>query len=394
MQAVILAAGKGTRTYPLTATRPKPLLTAANKTIIEHNLEQLDGLVQEAIIVIGYMGEMIKQKLGNYFGKIKLTYVEQTEQLGSGHALMLAKEHIDERFIVLNGDDFYSREDIKNCLKHYYCVLGQKVKDPENWGIFKLKEGNNVEKLVERPKEFVSDLANTGLYVLDNKVFEIDLQKSERGEFEIVDFITEIAKQYDVYCETVKDYWFPVRFAWDLLNINEFFLNKIKKSIKGDVEKGVYVHGTLVVGEGTVVKSGTYIEGNVMIGKNCKIGPNCYIRGSTSIGNNCHIGQAVELKNSIVMDNSNVPHLNYVGDSIIGEKTNLGAGTIVANLRHDNGNVKTVVKGELIDTGRRKLGTIIGNNVHTGINTSIYPGRKIWPNKATKPGEVVQKDIV
>jgi UDP-N-acetylglucosamine diphosphorylase / glucose-1-phosphate thymidylyltransferase / UDP-N-acetylgalactosamine diphosphorylase / glucosamine-1-phosphate N-acetyltransferase / galactosamine-1-phosphate N-acetyltransferase len=94
-----------------------------------------------------------------------------------------------------------------------------------------------------------------------------------------------------------------------------------------------------------------------------------------------------------VMDNTSIGHLSYVGDSVIGENVNLGAGFIVANLRHDNADVKSTVKGKLISSKRRKLGTIIADNVKTGIRTTIYPGRKIWPGKTTLPGEIVKKDI-
>ncbi len=88
-----------------------------------------------------------------------------------------------------------------------------------------------------------------------------------------------------------------------------------------------------------------------------------------------------------------MPHLSYVGDSIIGERTNFGAGTITANVRHDGGTIKSMVKGEMIDTGRRKLGAIVGDHVHTGIKTSLYPGRKLWPGTCTRPGEAVARDI-
>jgi bifunctional UDP-N-acetylglucosamine pyrophosphorylase/glucosamine-1-phosphate N-acetyltransferase len=131
----------------------------------------------------------------------------------------------------------------------------------------------------------------------------------------------------------------------------------------------------------------------VKIGKNSQIGPNCFIRPATSIGDGCHVGNAVEVKNSIIMDGSNAPHLNYVGDSIIGENTNLGAGTITANLRHDRGNVRVEVKGRLEDSGRHKLGAIIGHNVKVGINVSIYPGRKIGSNSFIGPGAIVDRNV-
>jgi bifunctional UDP-N-acetylglucosamine pyrophosphorylase/glucosamine-1-phosphate N-acetyltransferase len=95
----------------------------------------------------------------------------------------------------------------------------------------------------------------------------------------------------------------------------------------------------------------------------------------------------VEIKNSIIGDNTNVAHLSYVGDSIIGSNCNLGAGTIVANLRHDGQTIKTTINNKLIDTRKRKFGTIMGDNSKTGIGTLIYPGRKIYPFKNTLPGK-------
>jgi len=148
------------------------------------------------------------------------------------------------------------------------------------------------------------------------------------------------------------------------------------------------------VGKGTVIRSGSYIEGPVVIGFNCKIGPNCYIRPSTTLGDNCKVGNAVEVKNSVLFDGISIAHLSYIGDSVIGEKVNLGGGTIAANARHDKKNVLMMVKKELIDTGRRKLGTIIGDEAKTGINTQVYPGRKLWPKVQTVPGEIIRKDKV
>ena len=147
------------------------------------------------------------------------------------------------------------------------------------------------------------------------------------------------------------------------------------------------------VGSGTKILPGVVIEGEVIIGSNCKIGPNCYIRGSTSIGHQCHIGQAVEIKNSVIFNQTNVGHLSYIGDSILGEKVNLGAGTTTSNLRHDGKTHSSKVADKLVDTGRRKFGTVIGDNVHTGINTSIYPGRKIWPGLTTRPADIVIQDL-
>ena len=143
--------------------------------------------------------------------------------------------------------------------------------------------------------------------------------------------------------------------------------------------------GAISIGKDTIVRSGSYIVGPVVIGQNCEIGPNCYIRPHTSIGDSCHIGNAVEVKNSIIMRGSKIPHHNYVGDSIIGEECNLGAGTKIANLRLD----KKDIKVGSIDTKRQKLGAIIGDRVETGINASINIGSIIGNNTHIGPGAIV-----
>jgi len=120
----------------------------------------------------------------------------------------------------------------------------------------------------------------------------------------------------------------------------------------------------------------TVIEPPCYIGKNATIGPFAHIRPYTFIGDNCHIGKP-EIKASIILDNTNIGHHSYVGDSIIGKNCNLGAGATTANLRFDKKNVKITYHGKRIDSGRKKLGAIVGDNVELGINCSIMPGVKI-----------------
>ena len=182
-------------------------------------------------------------------------------------------------------------------------------------------------------------------------------------------------------------------YSWDVLAANERIIAEISDNkIEGELSPAANIDGVLHLGKGSVVLPGVYIEDKVVIGENCKIGPNCYIRGNTYIGDNCHIGQAVEIKNCLIMNKVSVGHLSYFGDSIICDNTNIGAGGITANLRHDGTNHRSMVNNQLVDTGRRKFGAIIGEDVHTGIHNSIYPGRKIWPHVATRPGAVIDRD--
>jgi bifunctional UDP-N-acetylglucosamine pyrophosphorylase/glucosamine-1-phosphate N-acetyltransferase len=180
-------------------------------------------------------------------------------------------------------------------------------------------------------------------------------------------------------------YWLDLSYPWDLLAANEALLAGIESEKRGVLEENVVLKGAVSIGKGTVVRSGSYIVGPVIIGEGCEIGPNCYIRPATSVGDGCHIGAAVEVKNSIIMRGSKLPNHNYVGDSVIGEHCNLGAGTKIANLRLDKKNIQAAG----MDTGRRKLGAIIGDRVETGINSSINVGCIIGNNTSIGPGAVV-----
>jgi bifunctional UDP-N-acetylglucosamine pyrophosphorylase/glucosamine-1-phosphate N-acetyltransferase len=187
--------------------------------------------------------------------------------------------------------------------------------------------------------------------------------------------------------------WADIGRPWDLLVANEYFSRGLKGEIHGKIEVGANLSDNVYIGEGTLVRSGSYILGPTYIGRDCDIGPNCFIRPCTSIGDDVRIGNAVEIKNSIIMDHTNIGHLSYVGDSVIGDNCNLGAGTTIANLRLDEKPIKMEVGGRVVSSGRRKLGTIIADNVHTGINCTINVGVKIGPNSAVGPGTYVYEDI-
>lgn len=402
MKGVILAAGKGERLRPLTDDRPKVVLKVANRPIIEYILENLDPFVDEFVVIVRYKKEKLIEVLGDEFNGKPITYVDQLPGDGTAKAIESAKEHVgDEEFIVANGDIYIEEDGIKELVAAFRrekadaALLVKHFDDLSHLGKIEVEE-SSVKRVVEKPGK-VPGYANLGVYIFKPEVFEF-IEKtslSERGEYEITDTLNLMLNAgkrvvYAVY----SGYWNDIGRPWNLLELNEYLLKtKLRHEIRGTVEEGAVLIPPVEVGEGTVIRSGAYIIGPVKIGKNSRIGPNCFIRPYTSIGDNCHIGNAVEVKNSIIMDNSNAPHLNYVGDSIIGENCNLGAGTITANLRHDRANIKVEIKGKLEDSGRHKLGAIIGHGVKTGINVSIYPGRKIGSGSLIGPGVVVTKNI-
>lgn len=383
MQAIILAAGNGIRFSPLSDNKPKPLFSLFNKSIIEHNLNELKGIVDEVIIVVGYRKEMIIDRIGNSFNGIKITYVEDKEITGTASAVKVAKELVRGDFILLNGDDFYLKDDIKKLRSPG--ILVREHKKPSSFGVI-IEENGSLVDIIEKPSEPVSNLVNTGLYLLPKEILDIETEKSLRGEYEFTDCIKKYNQQKSINVYKA-DYWFPNSYPWDVLNAFSYLFSKEKREKGFNKESGSSVSEEAIIKKGTIIKTGSYIEGKVYIGENCIIGPNCYIRDGSVIENNCRIGASVEIKNSIIGSGTNISHLSYVGDSIIGENCNLGAGTITANLRHDDSTIKVKVKEKLIDTDKTKLGAIIADNVKTGIGTLIYPGRKVLEN--TLPGEKV-----
>ena len=394
MQAVILAAGEGVRMRPFTYTNSKPVIKFAGTTVLERNIRELPKEVREVIIVVGYLQEKIRKKIGDEFDGRKITYVEQRKQIGNGHAMMLCEKKVRGKFLVFNGDDLYSGKDIKKLFQHNLCALVKKVADPSTFGVYILNKKGKVIGFVEKPEKFVSDIANIGCYLLDKRIFKYQLKKSERGEYEITDYIKYLVKDGIDFEIEKTSFWQPIGYPWNILDANSILLSFIKKSeILGKVAKDAEISGLVKIGKGTTIGPGVVIEGPVIIGENCVIGPNCFIRLNTSIESNCHIGHAVEIKNSVIMKNTSVSHLSYVGDSVLGENVNFGAGTITANLRHDGNSIGVKIKDQIVDSTKEKLGCFIGDFSKTGVNTSLYPGVKLGPFSWTYPGACIKRDI-
>lgn len=377
MKAVILAAGEGNRMHPLTYTRPKVMLPLANKPILEHLLlEAREAGIREFVFVVGYRGDTVRRFFSNGDRwQVSIEYVTQMKQLGTTHALSMVERFIDGKFLLINGDVIVGGEYIRKIAARNEISLSLvEVTNPRDLGVVEVEEGQ-VVRIYEKVANPPSNLANAGLYLLTEDIFAAasGIKKSPRGEYEITDSLQLLIDEQHRVSYEIIDNWLDLSYPWDLLTGNEALMSRVIPQNLGLVEENAVIKGMVSIGKGTVIRANSYIIGPVVIGENCEIGPNCYIRPSTSIGDNCHIGSSVEVKNSIIMGDSKVPHHNYVGDSVIGEGCNLGAGTKVANLRLD----KKVITAMGIDTGRHKLGAILGDGVQTGINACIDVGSLI-----------------
>jgi len=409
MKAVILAAGKGKRLMPITSSRPKPMIPLAGKPLLEYTILGLkDAGISEILLIVGYKEEDIKEYFGNGLDKfnVNIEYISQEEQLGTGHAVSYAKDFVkDTPFLLMYGDLITDPKIFKDILEKFNetkiegLITLLKVNNPQDYGIISLNSDDFVEKITEKPSPELNlgNLANAGIYIFNPMIFKAieKTEKSIRGEYEFTDSMEILINQLNgkILGYIIKDYfWSDIGLPWQLFGANSFVLDRIERKILGDVEENVQIFGNVYIGKNTNVKSGSYIQGPCYIGENTLIGPNAFIRPYTSVGDNCHIGIS-EVKNSLIFSKSNVPHFNYVGDSIICENVNLGAGSKTSNLRFDNKSVKVNIEGKLIDSGRRKLGAFIGPNVQTGINASIMCGKKIGENSIIGAHTLVVEDV-
>lgn len=394
MKAVILAAGEGKRMHPLTYTHPKVMLPLAAKPLLEHLIIELKKAgIEKFIIVVGYCCDKVRSYFGNgeKWG-VNIDYVFQQKQAGTADALGTVEELIDDKFLVVNGDILVGSEDIARVIaKDDMTMTLIQAENPAGVGVVEVKK-DRVTRIHEKVKEPPSHLVNAGVYLLTMEIFNAisATPQSPRGEYEITDSLQLLIDQgYHIHHQML-DSWLNLGYPWELLDANERVMARLAPQNLGEVDDNVTLQGPVSIGRGTRIRSGCYIVGPVIIGDDCDIGPNCYIRPCTTIGDGCHVGSAVEVKNSIIMNGTKIPHHNYIGDSIIGEDCNFGAGTKIANLRLDGRNIE--VMG--INTGRRKLGAMIGDGVQTGINSSLNVGCMVGNDSFIGPGVVASGVIL
>jgi NDP-sugar pyrophosphorylase family protein len=295
-------------------------------------LEALQDSVDEIILVVGYKQDMIKKFVSENYSSLNVKYVEQKEQLGTGHAVSILESHIKDRFILLLGDNIYSKQDIKELSKNKYSILVMEVDNPEMFGVI-IEEKGILKEVIEKPTKPTSNLISCGLFSFDKEIFFFleSVEKSERGEYELIEPLKQLSKKHGMHCITSKQ-CFQVGYPWDLLTADQE-IRQDENSI-GDNSK---------------------IQGNI---KNSSIGNNCIIDGNVS--------------NSLIMDNVTIEETSTIEDSIIGENVHFH-GKIISKT-----NAFSTVKNEKIKVNR--LGAIIADNVKAE-NVLIEPGCKVWPNK-------------
>ena len=374
LQAVLLAAGRSTRTYPLTATRPKPLIPLLGRPLLEHLLLQIEDTVDEAILVVGYRADAIQNHLGSRFGSLPLRYLVQSEQRGTADALLKAAPLIEDRCLVLNGDDLYHRHDLQALTRHRTAILVTPVPDPQNRAVVTIA-GDRVVDIVEKPTAAPpNSLASVGGYALErewlNKLEEVSL--SSRGELELPDFIQMLARESVVRYHRIERHWLPLTYAWDVLRATLFLLEGEERAL----DFGVVVRSPqeLVERRDIQLGAGTVIEGPVLIGSGVTIGSFCRVRGPAVIGEGCVIGDRVELDRSVLFRGAQISNLANVSHSVLGEQVRIGPQAKLSAEPPSGQALEVELKGESVPARLDRLGLIAGDRAEVPAGSNVPPG--------------------
>lgn len=362
-QAVILAAGKGQRLRPFTATKPKVMLSVADRPVLQYVVEALaQNGIHNIVLVVGYQKEQVFNYMGSgeRFG-VDITYIIQENQLGTAHALAQARAATEDKFLVLPGDNLIEADTITHFVTaEAEAILVKRVDNPGRYGVVTL-ENNMAKDIVEKPGKTESNIVNTGIYAFTSEIFNFI-----ETQLDIPDVLnTMISRGYTINTHRTNGIWLDIVYPWDILNLNTAVLCRIQPESGGAIETGVSLKGAVVIGEGTVVRSGTYIVGPVVIGNNCDLGPNVCILPNTSIG-----------------DNVNILPFSNVKNSVIGNDVHIGPGCILQDSVVDSGCIIkghfTAYSGEAdvnIDGHQLiNVGAMLGECCSIGNNVTAEPG--------------------
>jgi len=400
MQAVILAAGESSRFWPLNQ-KHKSLLKIMGKPLIWHTIEGLKWVGINDLVIIQGPKKDTEEELKNYNLGLNTHYVIQETPKGMGDAILQAKDFLKKQFFVSNAERIdggrYAEFLVgkQKSSRVNLVLLGIQTDKPWLFGIVDL-DGDKVKNIIEKPEKGKepSDIRVIGTYLLPKNFLDYYKRVSEH-QYAFEDALSLYMKENDVRIVTTQMEIPSLKYPWDLFRTNKLLMDKflrteIKKSAQ--ISKNVIIEGNVYVGENVKIFENAVIKGPCYIGDNCIIGNNALVREYTNLENNVLIGAFAEVTRSIFQENCHT-HSGYFGDSIFGKGCRLGAGTITANVRVDRGEIKSVVRGERINTGLDSLGVIMGENSKTGINCSLMPGVLIGSNCQVGPNSVVFENI-
>ncbi len=383
MKAVILAAGKGDNLKPFSDTRPNPMISVAGKYMFDHTL----GLLQKAgindiYVVVGHRKDKLVNQIGEHVHNgLNLQFVEQKKSAGIGDAVLKVREKIlpGEYFLLIYGDIVTAENIFSKTQQSFHAFKGPVASiclPPSNemFGNVFLNANMTITKIIEKPKgDHLGNYVLSGVYILPETFFAL-LEKNQKS---MEKALKALVKGEGLRASMWEDEWLDVVYPWEILRANKIIMDSWENSrisSSATLESNVTIQGTVHIEDDVVIKAGAVLEGPCSIGKGSYIGNNSLIRSYTALGENCSVGYGVELKNCVVQKNSHIGRLSFIGDSVLGENVDIGAGAMTVNRKLDWSTIKVRNNRKNFDTGRIKLGAFIGDGAMIGAGNSIEPG--------------------
>lgn len=386
-QAIILAAGMSTRTYPLTINKPKALLKILNLENIFYLLNGLDqARYEKVVLVVHFKHELIKNLIGDKYRHLQIDYAFQEQPLGTGHAVLTAASFLfPEPFLVINSDDFILPSVFDQDINHVPSLLISHHEQAYRFGVVELNNNQIINIKEKDPQATPFSPVNTGAWFLPYEVLS-ELKKikpAEDGEIRLTDIVPYLLEQ-EVQAVDIQDNWIPMTYPWDLLIINQKILHDFYSNSDDEIPwflSHVKDNNILDYKNLSVIGSHSNISNDVVISRSV-------------IGQGCTIGKKTQIINSIIGDQVVIKDGNIIKNSIIMENSILESGVQILNTASDSySNISSLVKGKMVDTGLSELGAIIAENVIVNKGVVIMPGIKIWPQSTIASQTIVQADI-
>ena len=378
--AVILAAGEGRRLEPLTNRRPKPMVPVANRPLLEHVVEAVAGAgIDRIVLVVGYRQERIR----NHFGDgddwgVTIEYVEQSTQLGTGHAVLQAEPVVDGSFVVLNGDrivDSAAVSAVRDRLSDGDAplVTATAVESPRDYGVVHL-DGDRVTEIDEKPEGPVdTNRINAGVYGFSPAVFDAIRATNTTGELAITATLNDLAERDAVTCVGYDGRWLDVSNLWDVLTVNAALIH--------DADHARDAPATSQrVGDTVTVADDVVLAGNV------RVGPNATLSGATAVGSNVSIAANAVVENSVVFPDAVIGPGAVVRDAVVAGNARIGPNATVT------GGLSTVVVGDAVHRGVT-LGGVVGDNSSVGGGATLTDGAVVGDDVQAEAGVVIDGRI-
>ena len=404
MKVLFLCGGIGRRMFPL--TEDKFLLQFMGKTLLEHQIQiAMQAGLTNFILVGNPQNSQRIEAIARKFPSATIEIAVQKQPLGIANALESAAHLLDQELVIVNPNDIFDDTAYSALLnskqqeKAVAHIIGYRVNNYFPGGYLVTNEKGDLTSIIEKPGvgNEPSDMVNVLVHShSDSKALLSYISRVETDKDDVYE------RALDAMCKEKKPIhvvpysgaWYAIKYPWNILDGVRYFLDRAESYISptAQISSRAVIEGKVVIGDNARVLENAVIRGPVYIGPRTIIGNNTLIRAYSHIGADCVVGFATEIKGSYI-DDRNWFHMNYIGDSVIGEHCNFGAGTIIANWRFDEKPILVQVNDKQVNTGKDKFGAIIGENCRTGINVSIMPGIKIGPNSIIGPSVSLTDDV-